>query len=130
MMNFDIQNKEDVQKLVNTFYDKVKIDDLIGPIFNEKIGDRWGAHLQTMYQFWETILLEESSYSGRPFPPHAQLPISDLHFERWLVLFQQTLDELFEGEVAQEAFWRAEKMAIMFASKINYFRENHQNPIF
>ncbi len=128
-MKKDIQNIEDVKLLVNTFYEKVQHDDLIGTIFNEKLEDRWPEHLEKMYQFWQTILLDEHTYSGRPFPPHAHLPVEEKHFARWKQLFYKVVDSLFEGPVAEEAKRRADKMAIMFLSKITYFRDNGLSPI-
>ena len=120
----DILSIDDVRLLVNTFYDKVREDYLIGPIFNERIQDRWPQHLSKMYTFWQTVLLGEHTYYGTPFPPHAQLPVEKEHFERWLTLFEQTLEELFSGEIAKEAMWRANKMAEMFQYKIAHFRNN------
>lgn len=122
MKKRDIETIEDVQKLVNTFYGYVQADDLLGPIFNGVIQDNWDVHLQKMYRFWQTILLDEHTYRGRPFPPHARLPIHQDHFERWLGLFHGTVDTLFEGDIAEEAKSRALKMATMFNHKIEYFR--------
>lgn len=124
-----IETLEDIKILVDTFYSRVRADDLIGPIFAQKIEDRWESHLTKMYAFWQTVLLGEYTYTGRPFPPHAQLPIQEEHFDRWLALFQQTVDELYEGEKASEAKWRAKKMAEMFRHKINYFRSKGTSPI-
>lgn len=121
-MKNDIQSLEDVKLLVDTFYGRVQKDSLIGPIFNEKLEGRWQEHLEKMYQFWQTVLLEQYTYKGRPFPAHAQLPVDTEHFSNWKVIFNTTVDELFQGEVAQEAKWRADKMAAMFLSKIQYFR--------
>lgn len=121
----EIQNIEDIKLMVDSFYGKVRQDDLIGPIFNEKIQNRWPEHLEKMYTFWETVLLGKHTYYGSPFPPHAKLPIEKHHFERWLELFMKNLDENFIGKKAEEAFWRAEKMANMFNYKINYIRENN-----
>ena len=118
----DITTIEDIRLLVNTFYGKVRADDLIGPIFNDVIQDRWPEHLEKMYRFWQTVLLGEHTYFGSPFVPHADLPVDHQHFERWMGLFEPTVDELFSGEKAQEAKWRAGKMAEMFETKINYFR--------
>lgn len=120
----DILSLEDVKLLVDTFYDKVREDTLIGPIFNDRIQDRWPEHLAKMYTFWQTVLLGEHTYYGSPFSPHAQLPVEQVHFERWLTLFSQTLEELFTGEVAKEAIWRANKMATMFQYKIEHYRSN------
>ena len=72
-----------------------------------------------MYRFWQTILLHEYAYKGSPFMPHRKLPISEQHFERWLLLFNSTLDENFKGKIAEEAKWRAKKMAEMFLIKLS-----------
>lgn len=119
----DIQSLEDVQLLVNHFYGLVRADELLGPIFNEVIQDRWPEHLEKMYRFWQTVLLEEHTYEGRPFPPHAQLPVDQSHFDRWVTLFYRTLDIHFSGDVADEARWRAARMAEMFLGKIEYYRQ-------
>lgn len=120
----DIRELEDVKRLVNTFYDKVREDQLIGPIFNERIRDRWPEHLAKMYTFWQTVLLGEHTYYGSPFPPHAQLPVDEVHFNRWIQLFTETLGELFSGKTADEAKWRAGKMSEMFQMKINHYRNS------
>jgi hemoglobin len=122
MATQDISNIEDIKILVNTFYDKVQKDDLIGPIFNEKMMGRWPEHLEKMYRFWQTILLEEHTYSGSPFPPHKQLPVNQSHFDRWMEIFTSTIDSLFVGKLAEEAKVRAANMAYMFNYKIEYFR--------
>jgi hemoglobin len=118
----DILSLADIKKLVDTFYASVREDEILAPIFNERIQERWPQHLDKMYSFWQTVLLGEHTYNGSPFPPHAQLPIDSAHFERWLQLFSTTIDKLFEGEKAKEAKWRAERMAEMFQSKIEYYK--------
>ena len=118
----EIISLDDIKRMVDTFYEKVRKDDLIGPIFNEKIHDRWPQHLEKMYTFWQTVLLGEHTYFGSPFPPHSNLPVSHQHFEKWMELFKQTLDELFTGAIAVDAKWRAAKMAEMFESKIEYYK--------
>nr|WP_309756213.1 group III truncated hemoglobin [Flavobacterium sp.] len=123
----DIASLEDIKLLVNTFYSQVQTDDFLGPIFNEKIGNRWPEHLEKMYRFWQTILLEVHTYSGSPFPPHKQLPVSKEHFDRWMELFTQTTDSLFTGALADEAKFRAKNMAEMFNYKIEYFRNEEKN---
>lgn len=123
----EILHLDDIKQLVDTFYNKVQTNALIGPVFNERIQDRWPQHLEKMYSFWQTVLLEEYTYFSRPFPPHAQLPVEREHFETWLNLFNETVDELFTGDKATEAKWRANKMAEMFQVKIAHFRNANHN---
>ncbi|AVR47152.1 globin [Christiangramia fulva] len=123
-MQKEIRNIEDIKLLVDTFYDKVRNDKLLSDIFNDVIKDRWPQHLEKMYAFWQTILLQEHTYNGSPFLPHAKLPVSRTHFHRWLELFFSTIDELFEGEKAEEAKWRASKMAEMFQLKIASYQNS------
>jgi hemoglobin len=128
-MKNDILNLDDIKLLVDTFYDKVRKDDLLGGIFNEKIGDRWPEHLDKMYRFWQTVLLDEHTYLGSPFLPHAKLPIDEQHFNHWLALFNDTIDNLFEGAKAGKAKWQAARMAEMFMHKINYYNGNNARPV-
>lgn len=123
-MKNDITDLADIKLLVDTFYNSIREDALLKDIFNNKIEDRWPQHLQKMYSFWQTVLLEEHTYHGSPFVPHAKLPVDLLHFERWLKLFYKTVDELFEGEKAERAKWQGQRMAEMFHSKIEYYNKN------
>jgi len=122
MQKHDILNLDDVKQLVNSFYGKVREDEILAPIFNERIQNFWPEHLEKMYRFWQTVLLEEHTYHGAPFPPHAKLPVAHTHFEKWMELFNKTVDELFVGEKAEEAKWRGQKMAQMFEIKIEHYR--------
>ncbi len=125
----EILSLDEIKLLVNTFYDKVREDDLLKDIFNNVIQDKWPIHLEKMYRFWQTILLEEHTYNGSPFAPHANLPINKTHFNRWLMLFNKTIDELFTGEKADEAKWRANKMAEIFQLKIDFYNKNSAKPL-
>lgn len=124
-MNFksDIISRVEIERLVDTFYGNVRKDDLLAPIFEELIQDRWEEHLEKMYRFWQTVVLDEHTYHGAPFPPHARMPIDSMHFQRWIGLFEKTLDDLFEGERADKAKWQGRRMAQLFESKIHYLRE-------
>ena len=125
----DIETLDDIKLLVDTFYSRVKENNLIGPIFNGTIKDNWPEHLEKMYRFWQTILFDEHTYFGSPFPPHAKMPIDENHFETWLSIFNETVDFLFSGKKADEAKWRAGKMAVMFVSKLNYYRNSSAQPL-
>jgi len=121
----DISDKEDVKLFVDSFYTKVREDDLIGPVFASKIAaDKWGAHLERMYSFWNTVLFSVRDYSGNPFSKHADLPVGEPHFTRWVKLFNETIDENFSGEIATDAKSRATKMGYLFQSKIEYIQSN------
>lgn len=125
----DIRSMDDVIKLVDIFYGKVREDELIGPIFEAKIQDNWAKHLDIMYRFWGTVLLEERSYFGSPFLKHVDLPVEGAHFDRWLHYFDETLDELFAGPKAEEAKYRARKMAEMFQFKLEHIRKTGNKPL-
>jgi hemoglobin len=114
----DIQTEADVQLLVDTFYHKVNADSLLAPVFNEFAQVDWSAHLPKMYDFWSDLLLHTTRYQGRPFLKHIPLPINDAHFEQWLVLFLGTVEELFEGPVAETAKLRAQNIAQVFSARL------------
>jgi hemoglobin len=121
----DITTRNDVEKLVNTFYDKVKVNPLIGHVFGEVADVDWDVHLPIMYTFWASILLGEQSYHGNPMPKHIQLsrltPMTDIQFTEWLRLFEETVDGLFCGEKADDAKIRAGNIARLMQHKIESF---------
>lgn len=120
----EITELEHVKLLVDSFYAKVRKDELLKDIFDDVIGDPWPEHLEKMYRFWQTVLLDERTYSGRPFAPHMNLPVDQEHFNRWLNLFEETLEEHFYGQNVEAARWQANRMAQMFYLKISHFRQN------
>lgn len=121
-MKKEIEDRNDIVLLVDTFYGKVRQDELLSPIFNAVIKNKWPEHLAKMYRFWGSVLLSEKSYRGNPFMPHSILPIEKKHFDRWLKLFHQTLQENFTGRISEEAVWRSGKMAEMFQLNLEYLR--------
>jgi hemoglobin len=118
----DIKNREDIMILVNSFYNHVKRDKLIGPIFNDAAKIDWNTHLPKMYDFWETVLLGTGSYSGNTLKKHLDLnnhfKLLGSHFDHWLILFKTTIDELFEGPTAQQAKNKADSIATVIKIKI------------
>lgn len=111
----DIETREHVVLMVNRFYEKVKIDPLLGPVFSHV---DWPNHLPVMHNFWSSMLLGDRSYFGNPLQKHLPLEISAKHFERWLQLFKATIDELFAGDKAEETKMRAESIAAVFQFKM------------
>jgi hemoglobin len=114
----DISTIADIEKLVYTFYDKVRANENLFAVFDPIIKDNWPAHLAKMVKFWSTLLLYTREYKDDPLTTHMPLPLTTQHFEIWLSLFHQTLNELFEGEIAENAKKRAFSIArIMKAVK-------------
>jgi hemoglobin len=114
----DIITETDVAVLVNAFYTKVRQDALLFPVFDPIVGDNWKHHLQRMTDFWSTLLLYTKKFTDDPLTKHLPLPIEKIHFDRWLQLFSETIDELFEGQIAENAKSRANSIArIMKAVK-------------
>jgi hemoglobin len=126
-----IENREDVSKLVRTFYSKVRMNAHLGPIFNEIVKD-WELHLEHLTDFWEMVLLQSGPGAGKfnPIPVHKEVDnqtendISEVHFENWLELWFETLDQYFEGEVAEHAKAHAQKMAYILLFKIQEGRNS------
>jgi hemoglobin len=114
----DIRGLEDIKLLVDTFYDKVAQDQLLAPIFFFRLNTYWAPHLEKMYAFWNAALFGVSGYQGNPFAKHATMPVEAGHFERWLTLFNDTVDAFFAGPMAQEAKQRALIMATTFQRRI------------
>lgn len=129
MEKADINNMEDIQHLVDTFYSKIRKDKLLKGIFEGVIQDRWPEHLEKMYRFWQTVLLDAHTYQGSPFAPHVHLPVEKKHFDRWVQLFFETVNSNFSGERADRAKWQGERMAEMFYIKINYYNNSSVSPL-
>ena len=122
----DIENINDIKQFVNSFYGKIREDEMLAPVFALRIKEEgWAAHLQKMYGFWNTVLFRELDYKGNPFPKHMDLPVQQAHFDRWVSLFNQNMDALFAGTIADEAKMRAKSIAGIFSAKIEYFQANN-----
>jgi hemoglobin len=113
-----IDNREDVNKLVNAFYAKIRLDELLGPIFNSHIAEEsWPIHLSKLTDFWETNLFGIAKFKGSPTAKHRSVDknlnytIEQTHFGRWLQLWFETIDALYEGELATKAKNSARKMS-------------------
>ena len=121
-MKVRISDRTHIELLVNTFYDRVKLHPILGPIFNDVAKVDWNLHLPKMYNFWASILLGEQSYEGNPMTRHIQLsrniPMAENEFNEWIALFTKTVDDLFEGEKAEEAKTRAANIARLMLHKI------------
>lgn len=102
-----------LRDLVHRFYDRVRADAVLGPVFAARITD-WGPHLERMVAFWSSVALMTGRYHGAPMPAHATLPVNGAHFARWLDLFRQTATEVCPPEGAALVIERAERIARSF----------------
>lgn len=111
----DIESRNDIKIFVNRFYEKVKRDPLLGPAFSHV---DWVNHLPKMYNFWSSLLLGDQSYNGTPLQHHLNLSIGKEHFDKWLQLFNETINENFTGAKAKEVKDRAFAIAGIFQYKM------------
>jgi hemoglobin len=119
----DIKTRSDIHKLVSSFYEKVKKDNILAPFFNETILD-WDTHIGHLTDFWESSLFLKTRYTGDPLQKHIEVDrennnsITEMHFGIWLNLWYQTINELFEGDFAENAKRRARKMGTFIYLRI------------
>ena len=99
-----------IDRLVRTFYGKIRKDELLGPVFEARIAD-WEPHLRRMCAFWSSVALMSGVYSGRPMEKHLPLPVDARHFDRWLALFGQTAREVCPPAAAEHFVERAHRVA-------------------
>lgn len=123
-----------IRNVVEHFYALARDDEVIGPVFRQAVPDeRWQAHLDTIVDFWSSMLLGTGSYNGRPMPKHLALPeLGDVHFRRWLALFRRTVEERCPPDIAALFVDRSERVANSFRINIRMRRgENiiHLKPL-
>lgn len=122
MLKRDIENREDLLLLLQAFYEKALNDDTIGHFFTDVVHFDLQVHITVITDFWETILLNGRRYTGNAILPHLHInklsPMEDKHFNRWLQLFSQTIDTLFQGQTAETAKQRALSIATIMRIKI------------
>lgn len=122
-MKKDIEDRKDIKLLIDTFYIKIRKEESLGYIFDEIAKVDWENHMPVMYDFWETTLFHKGSYKRNAMQAHIDLnektPLTKAHFDQWLFIFKATVDELFDGEMANNAKGRAISIATMIQFKIN-----------
>lgn len=114
----DIESQEDIVLLVDAFYAEVQKNELLAPVFNKHLANKWDVHHEKLYRFWQTVLFKEKTYSGKPHKLHDKMVVSSNHFDLWIKIWQQTVDVLFVGDVAERAKYRGQTMADSFFEKI------------
>jgi hemoglobin len=110
-----------IHTLVHRFYDRIRADDILGPVFAARITD-WEPHLARMCAFWSSVTLHSGRYGGRPMQAHTPLPVSGAHFDRWLALFGATADELGPPNAADEFKAKARMIAASLELGVASFR--------
>jgi hemoglobin len=130
-MKRDIESRQDIELLVNSFYDRVKEDAVIGHIFNEVVKINWQKHLPVMYDFWDNAIFYSGGYIGNPLKIHKHLhsyaKLTPAHFDRWTDLFLSVIDEHFQGEKATLAKERAVTIARVMQIKIFNLNDGKQS---
>ena len=114
-------DEEMIRRLVHAFYDRVRADAMLGPVFAERIAD-WGPHLERMCAFWSSVALMTGRYHGRPMPAHVRLPISGAHFDRWLALFDETAQAVCPPAAAAHFVEKARMIAASLEMGAAMFR--------
>lgn len=121
-----LETRADIELLVNRFYEKVADDEKIGFFFNDVAKVSWDRHLSKMYSFWETLLFGQISYKGNPmamhFPINEKVAIEKHHFEHWIKLWTETVEENFTGEMAETAIYKATNIANLMSHKMQIAR--------
>ena len=129
----DINDRVDCERLVRVFYGRALTDPIIGFIFTDVAKLDVEAHVPRIASFWETVLLGARTYSGGAFRPHAELnervQLRAGHFQRWLALWAQTVDELFEGERAELAKAHARRVAEAFYARLRELERGEPGPV-
>lgn len=122
----DIDSRQDIVRLVDTFYERVRGDAMLGPIFDDVARVDWATHLPRMYDFWEGVLFGAATFKGNPLAVHRDLatraPLTAREFQRWLFLFHGTLDDLFVGAMAEEARARSSRIAAVMQFNVELDR--------
>lgn len=119
--------EDNIALLVRTFYGRAREDDLLGPIFNAAVSD-WDHHIAQIADFWSSMMLRTGRYNGRPMRPHLRLPLTGVHFDRWLALFEPTAREIFDADVAEAFILRARRIADSFEMGIATMRGEIARP--
>ncbi|MFN6380161.1 MAG: group III truncated hemoglobin [Flavobacteriales bacterium] len=120
-MKSDIQHIDDIVLLVDTFYHKAFQEPILAPHFE---GLDFEKHKPHMVAFWAFVLLDKHGYTTNVFEKHTHLKVGRVHFQKWVEIFHQTVDELFVGEKANDAKLRATTIGWTFGEKMEKLQTN------
>jgi hemoglobin len=121
--------EESIALLVDTFYGRVRQDEMLGPVFERVVGDHWEPHLEKMRAFWSSLTLASGRYKGNPMMAHLMLMprVGAEHFERWLELWRETTAELLPQIAAAKFVGKAELMAERLLATIDQYHTHLAN---
>ena len=111
----DIKSENDIDFLVESFYVKIQKNEILAPFF---LLTNWEHHMPRMKQFWYFILLDKAGFKGNIFDSHSNKKIKPAHFDIWLSLFCETVNENFKGIIATRAIDKAKELAVLFSWKL------------
>ncbi|KAA6224795.1 MULTISPECIES: group III truncated hemoglobin [unclassified Campylobacter] len=118
MSKYETINQESIAKLMEIFYEKIRIDENLGPIFNKAVGvsnEEWKKHKKKIGNFWTGMLLGEGDYNGQPLKKHMDLPPFKIElFDNWLSLFEESLKSIYNDEMSNVILQRANMIAKNF----------------
>lgn len=118
----DISTRADIELLIEEFYEQLLVDEVVGFIFTDVAKIDLKSHLPLLVNFWEDQLFGTNNYSGNPMRKHMELhqltALNSEYFDRWLRLFNRTVDSHFDGAKAHLAKERALSIATVMRIKI------------
>lgn len=118
----DIENIDDIKVLVDSFYQQAVQDTVIKHFFLDIMDIRLQDHLPVIYSFWDSVLFGTATYKGNVMLKHIALhnksKIAEAHFDRWLQLWSDSVQSLFEGKVATDVIQKAKNMKTLMMYKI------------
>jgi hemoglobin len=128
-MRYDGITEASLKALVDSFYSKVRLDPLIGPVFDAAIDD-WPEHLDKLQAFWSSVMLTSGRYKGRPLPAHVKHAdsISTASFDRWLGLWRETTDGMLDAASAAALQDKARRIAESLSLGIAFHRDRSAIP--
>ena len=123
-MKYQAISETALYDLVEHFYNRVRADPLIGPVFNKAVAD-WPEHLAKLQSFWSSVMLTSGRYKGRPLPAHLKHAeeIDACAFQRWLALWKESTDALFDPPSAAALQEKAGRIAESLALGIQFSRD-------
>ena len=118
----DIQTQQDLYLLVNQFYKKLLSDKSISYIFTDIVKIKIEEHFPILVTFWSQMIFGTGGYTNNLTDIHLKVDklshLSPELFEIWLMHFNSTVNELFEGENANKVKAQVQQLAVIMQIKI------------